>query len=195
MFPHIRWVRWLVDRGSVMCRPRPITHSERRAAFDFVPAILPCLAIAAALLAQLAGLSLPSLGREWVRLDPRSCPVELLPALRKVEWQVPTGTPIFNEMLFGGFLIYHTPGLRVFIDDRCELYGDEDLLAYALALRDDPGQIDRWADRYGFDLALTRAGSRFDAYLRKADGWTILGATETATLFRRETHAEPAPGR
>ncbi len=195
MFPHIRWVRWLAERGSVMCRLRPIAEAERRTAFDFVPAILPCLAISTVLIVQVAGLSLPGWGREWVRLDPRSCPMELLPALRKVKWQAPTGTPIFNEMLFGGFLIYHTPGLRVFIDDRCDLYGDEDLLAYALALRDDPGQIDRWADRYGFDLALTRAGSRFDAYLRKADGWTILGETETATLFRRETHAEPSPGR
>jgi hypothetical protein len=120
--------------------------------------------------------------------------MELLPELRKAECREPAGTPIFNEMLFGGFLIYHTPGLRVFIDDRCELYGDDDLMAYALALRDDPSQVSRWAERYGFNLALTRAGSKFDTYLRGA-GLTILGETKTATLFRREAHAEKPSNR
>jgi len=37
---------------------------------------------------------------------------------------------------------------------------------------------------------LTRAGSPFDTYLRKSRGWSILGETETATLFRREVPAE-----
>jgi hypothetical protein len=55
--------------------------------------------------------------------------VELLPDLQAYEKNHPPGTPIFNEMLYGGFLIYYTPHLRIFIDDRCELYGDEGLLA------------------------------------------------------------------
>jgi hypothetical protein len=194
IFPHIRWAAWLARKGSVICRLRPQTAVERDKGIDLAPAVLPCLAVSAALVVQVAGLPLPSWGREWVRLDPRSCPIELLPELRKVESGEPAGTPIFNEMLFGGFLIYHTPGLRVFIDDRCELYGDDDLMAYALALRDDPSQINRWAERYGFNLALTRAGSKFDTYLRE-DGWTILGETKTATLFRRDVHAEDSPNR
>ena len=37
----------------------------------------------------------------------------------------PPGTRIFCEYAYGGFLIYHAPGYRVFIDDRCELFGDE----------------------------------------------------------------------
>jgi hypothetical protein len=184
MFPHIRWVAWLAGKGSIMCRLQPrFAYGAKR--FDVAPAVLPCLAVCAALVVQIAGLPLPSRGREWVRLDPRSCPLDLLPELRKIESRVPAGTPIFNEMIFGGFLIYFTPGLRIFIDDRCELYGDEELLAYAVALRQDPGQVDHWADRYGFHLALTRAGSSFDTYLRQAKGWTILGETETATLFQQ----------
>jgi hypothetical protein len=77
----------------------------------------------------------------------------------------------------------------VFIDDRCELYGDEGLLDYALALRDDPAQVERWAEEYGFKLALTHTDSSFDRYLRNAGGWTILGETETSTLYRRERTA------
>jgi hypothetical protein len=63
-------------------------------------------------------------------------------------------------------------------------------MAYALALRDDPSQVDRWANRYGFSLALARAGSRFETYFRQSGGWSILGETETATLFRRDVPAK-----
>jgi hypothetical protein len=194
MFPHIRWVSWLAEKGSVMCRVRPATTAKSGQRFDSRPLFLPILVVSSLLIVQAAGHSLPLLGRDWVRLDPRSCPTELLPELRTIERENPTGTPIFNEMLFGGFLIYYAPGLRVFIDDRCELYGDNDLMTYALALRDDPSQLDHWANRYGFHFALTRAGSSFDTHLRHK-GWTILGETKTATLFRRDVHDKDAPNR
>jgi hypothetical protein len=185
LFPHVRWVAWLARKGSVMCRLRPQADAKAGGRLDLAPVVLPSLVVSATLLAQATGLSFPGSGRDWVRLDPRSCPTALLPQLRQVESREPAGTPIFNEMLFGGFLIYYTPGLRVFIDDRCELYGDDDLRAYAVALRDDPSQVIRWAEQYGFNYALTRAGSSFDTYLRQ-EGWTILGETKTATLFQRD---------
>jgi hypothetical protein len=62
-----------------------------------------------------------------------------------------------------------------------------------LAFRDDPSQVDHWADHYGFSLALTRAGSRFDTYLREGGGWSVLGETETATLFRRDVRDKEFP--
>jgi hypothetical protein len=191
VFPHIRWVSWLASKGSVMCRLRPQAAADSGRRPDLAPFVLPCLAVCAALLAQAFGLSLPGNGREWVRLDPRSCPMELLPELRQIQSHEPAGTPIFNEMIFGGFLIYYTPGLRVFIDDRCELYGDDDLMAYAVALREDPSQVNHWAEQYGFNYAMTRSGSSFDTFLRH-EGWTILGETKTATLFQRGVRAKPA---
>ena len=96
-------------------------------------------------------------------------------------------------MLLGGFLIYHTPDLRVFIDDRCELYGDEGLLAYEHALREDPAQVDRWAQDYGFEAALTQTGSRFDRYLEGAKGWTPVRRTAAATFYRRSVPSIGAP--
>jgi hypothetical protein len=194
MFPHVRWVAWLARKGSVMCRLRPQTASEYGKRFAVAPVVLPCLAIFAVLAVQTCHLWFPDSRQQWVRLDPRSCPIELLPELRRAECREPAGTPIFNEMVYGGFLIYYTPGFRVFIDDRCELYGDDDLMAYAVALRSDPGQIDRWADRYGFNLALTRAGSSFDTHLRDEKSWTLVAQTETATLFRRVEIAREKPG-
>ena len=70
-------------------------------------------------------------GHGLARLDPRHWPVELLPDLQRYEETHPRGTPIMNDMLFGGFLIFYTPRLQVFVDDRCELYGDQFLLNYA----------------------------------------------------------------
>jgi hypothetical protein len=85
-------------------------------------------------------------------------------------------------MLFGGFLIYFTPDLRVFIDDRCELYGDDRLLAYVHAK---PAHFEAWEEQSGVDIALVKSGSSFDRYLNGAEGWDLVKQTSAATLYRR----------
>ena len=198
MLPHVRWITWLARKGSVVCRIDPKSEIRnpksdyggwfgfRISGFGFASAaLLPCVAVAAALGVQVAGLSLPGVGRDWVLPDPRSCPLGLLPALDEVERHDPEGTPIFNEMLFGGFLIYYTPGMRVFIDDRCELYGERGLLEYQQALLQDPARVDHWAEEYGFEAALVENGSGFDRYLRSAEGWEAVQRSPKASLYRR----------
>jgi len=74
-----------------------------------------------ALIAFHGSAQLPSTAQKWVKLDGAHWPIELLPELQAIEKSCPRGTPIFNDMLFGGFLMYHTLGFRVFIDDRYEL--------------------------------------------------------------------------
>jgi hypothetical protein len=143
------------------------------------------LLLLAALGLQAASVRVPLLGRGWVRLDPRACPVELLPELRAYERTRSTGTPIFNDMIFGGYLIYFTPGLRVFIDDRCELYGDEWLLEYAVSVLHHPERIEAWADEYGFEYALVQPATPVEQYLAGAAGWTVAGRTDAAVLYRR----------
>jgi hypothetical protein len=179
MYPHIRWREWLTQRGSVTCRLQPTDPKSARAWPDWRPALLPSLAVLAALV----------LGRGWARLDPDTTPVDLLPQLRAYQKAKGPGTPIFNEMLYGGFLIYFTPDLKVFIDDRCELYGDAFLEQYAEAMRDHPERIEEWAAKYGFDHAVVIPGASFDAYLQKAKagGWTEVRRTAGAVLYWRST--------
>jgi hypothetical protein len=112
-------------------------------------------------------------------------PLELLAELRRHQGEGPGGTPIFNDMQFGGFLIYYTPGFRVFIDDRCELYGDARLLDYAAAMLTTPERIERWAEEYGFELALVRPGTNLDRYLGGAPGWVSVRRTAGASLYRK----------
>jgi hypothetical protein len=179
MYPHIRWVKWLERQGSTVFPLQPVVHRSRLAF------ILPAVLIAVAVVLQVRGIQVPVLGRDWVELEPTHWPVQLLPELRDYEHQHREGTPVFNEMLFGGFLIYFTPGLRVFMDDRCELYGDEVLLDYARTMDEQPEKIELWAKKYGFDMALTTPNSGLDGYLRSAPGWRLVGESPAADLFRK----------
>src|SRR5262249_37973418 len=137
-------------------------------------AIFPVALILVATVLQTTGARVPILGHGWVRLDPAHWPVDLLPDLRDIQREHPEGTRIFNGFLYVGFLIYYTPGLKVFIDDRCELYGDEWLLQFSAAMRSSPEQIDRWQPVYEFRYALVAIQTPFDRHLGRSHGWSLL---------------------
>jgi hypothetical protein len=145
-----------------------------------------CLVLATLAL-EATAVPVPVLGRGWAYLEPSAAPVELLPELRAYEEERPAGTPIFNDMLFGGFLIYGTPGLKVFVDDRGELYGDRWLTDYADGYYRHPERVEDWAQEYGFDRALVIPDSAFDCYLQTASNWVVVRRTEGAVLYRRTT--------
>ena len=109
-------------------------------------------------------------------------------------WLVPDGTRIFNEYAYGGFLIHHAPGYRVFIDDRCELFGDEFLTRFVLTkdllgggLYENPAEpFAEWQAEHGsFDVALVEPGGGFDVALSKIPAWEVVRRTDTATLYRK----------
>lgn len=187
MFPHVRWIAWLARRGSVTCR---IADRPPEASATWRGAVIPAVIVTLALVLQGAGVSFPLVGRGWTRLDQRACPMALLPAVRAYAQARPPGTPIFNDMLYGGFLIYFVPELRVFIDDRCELYGDDRLQEYAVAAVLQPEQLENWQRQYGFEAALVPAGSRFDEYLQRAPGWQVAARDATAVFYQRSPRAD-----
>jgi hypothetical protein len=85
--------------------------------------------------------------------------------------------------MFGGFLIYYTPRLRVFVDDRFELYGDEGLMN---VIKAEPEKFHQWAAKYGFEMALIASGSKYDRILREARDWQIVGETKSSVLFQKK---------
>jgi hypothetical protein len=150
-------------------------------------ALLPACALVVAVLLQTAAIEVPLVGRGWARLDPDHWPVGLLPELARHEHANPDGTPIFNEYALGGFLIGCTPGFRVFIDDRCEVYGDAYLGEYIRGEQGDADELlEKWDSRYRFDYALTWRGSRFDAHYSSARGWVLLGETPSSRFYGRD---------
>jgi hypothetical protein len=198
LFPHSCWARWLVHRGSDLFKFPETTGAEPAVGGwasqgGWRLAIVPLMIVLTALGLQAGGVRVPVIGSGWARLDPAYWPVDLLPELKAYERSVPEGTPIFNEMNLGGFLIYYTPGLRVFVDDRCELYGDAGILAVADAARQNPWRVDAWARQYRFDHALVQNSSGFARYLSTAPDWSPTAVSDSFTLYRRATARGEAP--
>jgi hypothetical protein len=182
--PHSRLAAFLARPGRDLFQFRsPNLEAERE--LDWRAAILPLAVVFLASMLQATGARVPVLGRGWVQLDPQQWPIDVLPELRREEQEHPEGSRIFNDFLYGGFLIYFTPGLKVFIDDRCELYGDEWLTEYSDAMQSDPKRIDRWLEMYNFSYALVARRSTFDRYLEQGSGWAVVKRTDSAVLYER----------
>src|SRR5260370_15236515 len=103
--PEIRWGEGLAQRGSVPCRLLPATLTSGRAVYDWRPGLFPGVVVLAALILEAAAVRVPILGRGWAGFDPAVTPIELLPELKAYEKASPPATPIFNDMLYIGFLI------------------------------------------------------------------------------------------
>jgi hypothetical protein len=174
MLPHSRVGEWLTRR-EMLGSPRPSP--------GWKATILPMLAVFFAAVIQLSNITMPVIGRDWVQFDAARWPVELLPELTAVDRASEDGTPIFNDLNFGGFLIYHAPRLRIFIDDRCSLYGTEFLQAFDAAERQHPEKIDLWRRQYGFRYALVARGGNFDRYLAGNFHWAPLARAKAAILY------------
>ena len=186
LLPRSRWAGWLKRRE--MLQP---TGAEGVPRPDARATILPLIVVVAAAVLQIAGVSAPVVGRGWARFDPVRWPVGLLAELQEIDRKSPEDAPtrIFNDLSLGGFVIHHAPKLRVFIDDRCALYGAEFLQAYERARREDPAQLDRWQAEYGFRYALVERNAdeeaaSFDRHLRSSARWTRIGESPGAVLYR-----------
>jgi len=187
MFPYCRWVRSLGARGLITFRVRDVAHEM--SARSVSRYLLSAFVTIVALIAFHGSAQLPSTAQKWVKLDGAHWPIEILPELQAIEKSRPRGTPIFNDMLFGGFLIYHTPGFRVFIDDRCELYGDEFILKYVKADRSD---FEAWKKDYRFDLALLSPDSSYRKYFEGNPDWRIVKRSRAAVLYQKRNDGNPA---
>jgi hypothetical protein len=134
---------------------------------------------------QATGAEVPVLGRGWARPSARVAPLDLVPALHAAAAARPAGSGVLNEMDHGGFLVLRVPRLRVFIDDRWEVHGDQTFARYVHDSERDPAALVRWAEELGIDLALAPHAAPLHAHLASAPGWRLLEAGATASLYAR----------
>jgi hypothetical protein len=180
MFPCCRWVRNLGARGLISFRIKERREGSRTPPnFRYIAA---AIMVVIALLACHESARLPSTAQKWVKLDGTHWPIDLLPELQALANSHPQGTPIFNDMLFGGFLIYHAPGFSVFIDDRCELYGDEFILKYVMADRSD---FEAWTKAYGYEFALLLPDSNYGKYFEGNPDWRAIKRCRAAVFYQK----------
>ena len=156
LWPHTIWHRLLQKFGDGSLAPDPI--AEPHCGLRFASMLLPITAILVAFGLQVNRVDVPVVGHGWVRLDPRFVPSDLIDEMKAYAATVPPGTRVFNDANLGGFLIYYTPSLKIFMDDRCELYGDDEIAYYSETIGLPPEELaprfEDWATRFQFERAL-----------------------------------------
>jgi hypothetical protein len=197
LWPHTLWHRLLVKYGDGSLARNPETslaaaHGGARWAW----ALIPALVVALCAVLQVNNVAAPVVGRGWARLDPEFVPTDITPEMTAYAASVPPGTRVFNDANLGGYLIYHTPTLKIFMDDRCELYGDDWIRHYSDTLGKSPEELgpefERWADDYQFDRAvvMTRPEGEekpsLERYLlSRPDRWREVARGKRAVVFER----------
>jgi hypothetical protein len=183
-WPHTVWHRLLKRYGDTVIQDPP----DLDAGLGWRPYAIPGVAVLIALLLQVFGVSAPLVGRGWARLDPAFAPVQLTDQIQEYRRTRGPDARIYNDANWGGYLIYHLPGMKVYMDDRFELYGDAWTADYVDMIWYHPERIEWVMDRYGLELALIVTGderTQLDLYFSGSDRWAELGRTKTAVLFRR----------
>jgi hypothetical protein len=194
LWPHTVWHRLLCryGDGSLAHAPAPEPHRGP----GFAPMLVPLAAVLVAFGLQVNRVEVPVVGHGWARLDPEFVPTDLTAELTAYAAAAPPGTRVFNDANLGGYLIYHTPTLKIFMDDRCELYGDDWIRHYSDTLGKPPAELgpvfEGWADRYRFDRAvvMTRPDGTdrppIEQYLLDSPGrWREVARGKRAVVFER----------
>jgi hypothetical protein len=172
---------WLNRRGWMRTLPSSLTPLNALRALTMLLIMMVPLAAAAVWLKHVGPL--PLVGAGWAHPAPRVWPAELLGPLTSYADTLPDGTPIFNEPILGGFLIDECPKLRVFIDGRCELYG-EGFLRDFVAAWNDSERVNQWQKQFGFRAALVEADSPLRQYFDKNSQWRIVAQSPAAVFYR-----------
>ncbi len=185
LWPHTRYAAWLAQKRPDVFDPKPPVAGTLRGIV-----ITACACVVLALAAQSLKLPVPLIGTGCARLDAERWPTEALDELKAHEPKSPgAGNKIFCEYIYGGYLEYHCPGYRVFVDDRCEVFGDEWLVDFVNAESTGTAEaMARWQAEYGrFDFALTANSSGYGDYFeaRPAE-WEMVTKTDRVRFFVRK---------
>ncbi len=181
IWPHTAWFRFLSKTGDSLTRD-PAVPLPRLAWRD---ATIPGLLVTVALVLQANRVAVPVVGRGWAKLDSPAMPMDMVGPLQAYAQSVPPGTPIYNDVNFGGFVIYFAPTLKNFGDDRFELCGDDWLANYVETITEHPERFDDWQRRYGFTRALIASGgpNPLEEHLRASGRWAEVARGKTAALY------------
>jgi hypothetical protein len=197
LWKHTIWHRLLVKHGdgSTAWDADNPAEVEKHASPLWACFAVPALAVALAFTLEVKQVPVPVVGAGWARLDPNFIPSDMTREVTEYAAHVPPGTPIFNDANLGGYLIYHTPNLKIFMDDRCELYGDDWIRTYSDTLGLPPEQLgpvfEGWAATYKFERAIVMTNppeqekAPIERYLSGAPGWREVARGKRAVMFER----------
>ena len=116
------------------------------------------------------------------RFDPTVFPTEVVSQARKAG----LAGPLFNEFIWGGWLLHEWPEQRVFIDGGTDFYGEALFKEYVQVWNLDPGWRDvlaKWKIRW----VLVAPRARLATQLVREPGWTIWGCDSIAVMLGRDS--------
>jgi hypothetical protein len=185
MWPHTRWASWLAkNRPDAYVPP---AKPDRGSVVGILLAAV--LAVAVSWTLQVKQIQVPGIGYGSAKFDARQWPFDLLEVIQQHEPKsMGEAVNIFNDYSDGGFLIHYAPGYRVFVDDRCEVFGDAWLVEFVLA--NEEGTADtmaKWQAKYSrWDYALTRLDTGFDEYYRtRPTEWELVKGGAVCNFYKR----------
>lgn len=196
LWKHTLWHRLLVKYGdgSTAWDADSPAEAARRAHPLWGALAVPALLVGLAFVLDVRKVEMPVVGSHWARLDPNFIPSDMTKQVAEYAARVPPGTPIFNDANLGGYLIYHAPNLKVFMDDRCELYGDDWIKNYSDAMGD-PERLgpvfESWAATYHFRRAIVmthppeREKPPIEQYLSSSPNWREVARGKRAVMYER----------
>jgi hypothetical protein len=91
---------------------------------------------------------------------------------------------MFHEFIWGGYLLYAWPEMKVFIDGGSDFYGGEFIRAHRHVVNIQPGWRDSLA-AWDIDLALVATGGPLTSELLLDDGWQPVYCDRTAVMLQR----------
>jgi hypothetical protein len=182
LLPQSRLAPWLIEHRWLRASASPRRSMARRD-FVYLTVSLTLIIGAVTWIAHMASVHRHGIG--WGQPTARVWPAGLVEPLNSFVEAQPDGTRIFNEPILGGFLIYNYPDLRVFVDGRCELYGESFLKDIVQAWRT-PKQVGQWQEEFGFRAALIEANSPLRLYFDKSDRWRLVASAPSALFYRMD---------
>jgi hypothetical protein len=198
LWKHTLWHRLLVKHGdgSTAWNADDANEVARRARPVWAALLVPALLVCVSFKLQAHQVGVPVIGGGWARLDPDFIPSDMTKEVAEYARSVPPGTPIFNDANLGGYLIYHAPNLKIFMDDRCELYGDDWIKDYSDAMGLPPERLgpvfETWAMHYKFERAIVMTNPPeqekppIERYLSGAkETWREVARGKRAVMYAR----------
>jgi hypothetical protein len=195
------WHRYLVKNGDGSLAWNPEDDPARLAKVrgGTLWWVLPAVFVLLSLALQMARVPVPVIGSGWVQMDVNEVPVDLNDAVNEYAASVPPGTRIFNDLDLGGYLIYYAPTLKIYMDDRIELYGDDMLKEYVDAIRASPEEFgvifEGWRQKWQFDHVIITSNppddtkpnngksSREVYFLSHPERWREVARGKRAVMF------------
>ncbi len=135
---------------------------------------------AALLLLAVNGGSVAGVPLVSARFDARDFPVQAVARARAAGLE----GRVFNDLSWGGYLLYAWPEQRVFIDGGTDHYGEELTRDYVRVIFLQPGWREL-LDRYGITMAILPASSPLAAEIAREPGWRVWHRDPTAVVLLR----------